>query len=138
MTHGAAGRARQDVLYASWGGRPTTAMLEYRDTRLNPRTKKILRECLSCLGASFPIFDQGEEQRDPKGADVKIGTAIDEIWRRAKAKGMKVVHREHINDGAAQNAYDLTPPGLATCLIPMAVLTITIATRGRCLPTAFE
>jgi hypothetical protein len=51
---------------------------------------------------------------------------------------MNVVYREQINNGAAQNASGLTPLGLATCLIPMAVLTITMATRGRCSPTAFD
>jgi hypothetical protein len=95
---------------------------------------------LELLGGQFPDLDQGEEQLDPKGADVKIGTAIDEIRRLAREKGMKAAHREHINDGAAQNAYGLTPLGLATCLIliSMAVWTITIATRGSSSPTAFE
>src|SRR6266853_5106796 len=48
-----AGRARQDALYAAWGGQPTTAMLRFRDTRLNPQTKQIYRERLGRLGHSF-------------------------------------------------------------------------------------
>jgi hypothetical protein len=28
-----AGRARQETLYAAWGGQPTTAMLRFRDPR---------------------------------------------------------------------------------------------------------
>ena len=85
----AAGRARQDALYAAWGGIPTTAMLRYRDTRLNPQTKRIFRERLGRLGTSFPIPDEDEEQRDVEGADIKIGAAMDEIRKRAKAKGIK-------------------------------------------------
>jgi hypothetical protein len=134
----AAGRARQDALYAAWGGMPTTAMLRYRDTRLNPQTKKIYRERLNRLGASFPIPDEDEERRDPEGADVKIGAAMDEIRRRAKEKGIKAVHRENINYGAARNAYGLKPFGLATCLISMAVLTINVAMRGGFSPIALE
>jgi hypothetical protein len=133
-----AGRARQDALYAYWGGMPTTAMLRYRDTRLNPQTKKIFRERLGRLGASFPIPDEDEERRDPEGADVKIGAAMDEIRRRAKEKGIKAVHRENINYGAARNAYGLKPFGLATCMISMAVLAITVAMRGGFSPTALE
>ncbi len=134
----AAGRARQDALYASWGGIPTTAMLRHRDARLNPQTKRIFRERLGHLGASFPIPDEDEEQRDPEGADIKIGAAMDEIRKRAKAKGIKAVHRENINYGAARNAYGLKLFGLATCLISAATLAITIALRGDFLPTALE
>jgi hypothetical protein len=133
-----AGRARQNALYAAWAGMPTTAMLRYRDTRLNPQTKRIFRERLGRLGASFPIPDEDEEQHDPDGADVKIGAAMDEIRRRAKAKGIKAVHRENINYGAARNAYGLKPFGLATCLISAMVLMISIAMRGGFSPTALE
>lgn len=133
-----AGRARQDALFAAWGGMPTTAMLRYRDTRVNPQTKKIFRERLSRLGASFPIPDEDEERHDPEGSDVKIGAAMDEIRRRAKEKGIKAVHRENINFGAARNAYGLKPFGLATCLLSMAILTITVAMRGGFSPTALD
>jgi hypothetical protein len=134
----AAGRARQEALYASWGGIPTTAMLRYRDTRLNPHTKRIFRERLSRLGPSFPVPDEAEEQRDPEAADLKIGAAMDEIRKRAKVKGIKAVHRENINYGAARNAYGLKPFGLATCLISATVLAVTIALRGGFSPTALE
>src|SRR5262249_16846999 len=134
----AAGRARQGALYAAWGGIPTTAMLRYRDTRINPQTKRIFRERLGRLGASFPIPEEDEEQRDPAGADIKIGAAMDEICKRAKAKGIKAVHRENINYGAARNAYGLKPFGLATCLISVAILAIIVALRGGFLPTALE
>lgn len=117
---------------------PTTAMLWYRDTRLNPQTKKIFRGRLSRLGASFPIPDEDEERRDPEGADVKIGAAMDEIRRRAKEKGIKAVHRENINYGAARNAYGLKPFGLATCARSMAVLAVTMALRGGFSPTAID
>jgi hypothetical protein len=55
-----------------------------------------------------------------------------------KAKGIKAVHRENINYGAARNAYGLKPFGLATCLISMAVLAITFSMRGGFSPTALE
>lgn len=134
----AAGRARQDALYTAWGGMPTTAMLRYRDTRLNPQTKRIFRERLGRLGTSFPIPDEREEQRDPEGSDVKIGAAMDEIRKRAKAKGIKAVHRENINYGAARNAYGLKPFGLAICLISSTVWAIIIAMHGGFSPTALE
>jgi hypothetical protein len=134
----AAGRTRQDTLYAAWGGMPTTAMLRYQDTRLNPQTKRIFQKRLSRLGPNFPIPDEAEEQRDPEGTDIKIGAAMDEIRKRAKAKGIKAVHRENINYGAARNAYGLKPFGLSTCLISAIVLAMAIALRGGFSPTALE
>jgi len=56
-------------------------MLRYRDARVNAQTKKVYRERLKRLGANFPIPDEAEEQRDPDGADLKIGAAMDEVRR---------------------------------------------------------
>jgi hypothetical protein len=134
----AAGRARQDQLFASWDGMPTTAMLRFRDTRLNPQTKKIYRDRLSHLGAQYPIPDEEEERRDPAGADIKIGAAIGEVRERAKRKAIKAVHRENINYGAARNAYGLKPFGLGACLIAAAALTLAIVLRAQVIPTALD
>ena len=133
-----AGRARQDALYRSWGGQPTTAMLRYSDTRLNPRTKEIYRERLRRLGRVFPIPDEREEQSNPQEADLKIGAAIDEICRRAKEQGVKAVHRENINYGASRNAYGLRPFGLGICVTAAGVLAINIALRGGFVPIPLE
>ncbi len=90
------------------------------------------------LGTSFPLPDEDEEQRDAVGADIKIGAAMDEIRKRAKAKGIKAVHRENINYGAARNTYGLRLFGLTMCLIAAAILALTITMRGGFLPTALE
>ena len=125
----AAERARQDQLFALWGGMPTTAMLRFSDNRLNPQTKKVYRERLARLGRSFPIPDEDEERRDPAGADIKIGAAMDEVRRRAKEKGNKTVHRENINFGAARNAFGLKPFGLGACVIAAIGLVAAILLR---------
>ncbi len=133
-----AGRARQDGLYAAWGGQPTTAMLRFRDTRLNPQTKQVYRERLRRLGDAFPIPNEPEEQRDPHGADIKIGAAMDEVRRRAKEQRIKSVHRENINYGAARNAYGLKPFGLGACLVAAVTLALTISQRNPLSPTSLE
>ena len=125
-----AGRARQDALFKSWGGIPTTAMLRYRDSRVNPHTKGIYRERLRRLGAAFPIPDEEAERRDPAAADALIAAAMDEVRRCAKEKGVKTVHRENINYGAARNAYGLKPFGLAACVVAAVVLAVAVALRG--------
>jgi hypothetical protein len=134
----AAGHARQDKLFASWGGMPTTAMLRFRDDRLNPRTKQIYRDRLSHLGPNFPIPDEEEEKRDPIGADVKIGATMDEVRGRAKKKEVKTVHRENINYGAARNAFGLKPYGLGTCVLAVITIGVEIALRDSKRPTSFD
>jgi hypothetical protein len=132
------GRSRQDALYAAWGGQPTMAMLRFRDTRINPGTKVVYRERLRRLGDAFPIPDEDEEGRDPAAADIKIAAAMDEVRRRAKQKGVKPVHRENINYGAARNAYGLKPFGLGACLVAALALAFAIFVRGDHAPTPLE
>jgi hypothetical protein len=133
-----AGRARQDALYAAWGGQPTTAMLRFRDTRINPQTKQIYRDRLRRLGAAFPIPDDTDEQGDPHAADIKIAAAMDEVRRRAKERQIKSVHRENINYGAARNAYGLKPYGLTACAIALLTLALVITHHDPGFPTSFE
>jgi hypothetical protein len=109
------GRARQNDLFRAWGGVPSTAMLRYRDGRLNAQTKQVYRDRLRRLRPSFPIPAEAEEQLDPAAADDKIAAAMDEVRRRAKERGIKAVRRENINYGAARNSYGLKPFGLVVC-----------------------
>ncbi len=133
-----AGRARQDALYAAWGGMPTTAMMRYRDPRVNAQTKTVYRERLRCLGSSFPIPDEEAERNDPARADTLITAAMDEIRRRAKAAGVRSVHRENVNYGAARNAYGLKPFGLAACAVAILILALSVAMRGGFSPSPLE
>lgn len=132
------GRARQEALFTAWGGPPTTVMLRFSDLRVNQITKRVYRERLTRLGASFPIPDQQEEQNDLASADMKIGAAMDEVRRRVKERGIKAVHRENINYGASRNAYGLKPFGLGACVLAILVLALAIAIRGDDRPSTVE
>jgi hypothetical protein len=134
----AAGRARQDALFAAWGGMPSTAMLRYHDTRLNPQTKQIYRDRLARLGPAFPIPTEAEERADPAGTDIKVAAAVGEVRERAKRQGIKAVHRENINFGAARNAYGLKPFGFTLTLVSLALLVVIVALRGGFQPTPLE
>ena len=134
----AAGRARQEALFEAWGGMPTTAMLRYRDTRLNPRTKQVYRDRLARLGPVFPIPTEAEERADPAGSDIKIAAAVGEVRERAKRQGIKAVHRENINFGAARNAYGLKPFGFTLTLVSLALLIVIVALQRGFEPTPLE
>lgn len=123
------GYARQESLYAAWGGKPTTAMLRLRDSRLNPQTKLIYRDRLRQLGDKFPIPSEEEEALDPAGADIKIDAAMAEVRKRVKERGLKAVQRENINYGAARNAFGLKPFGLGACILAIFGLGGTVLIR---------
>jgi hypothetical protein len=127
----AMGYARQEALFASWDGKPTTAMLRFRDNRLNPQTKKIYRKRLTYLGEHFPIPSEAEEADILDKADIKIDAAMGEVRKRAKERGIKPVHRENINYGAARNAFGLKPYGLGACLIGTVGLAVAIWLREK-------
>jgi hypothetical protein len=133
-----AGRRRQDALFVSWGGMPTTAMLRFRDTRLNPRTKGVYRDRLTRLGDAFPIPTEAQERADPADADIKIAAAMSEVRERAKRQGVKTVHRENINYGASRNAYGLKPFGLTMTVLSLMLLGALMALRGGFQPTPLE
>jgi hypothetical protein len=105
---------------------------------LNPQTKLIYRQRLRRLGDAFPIPDEQEEQRDPSGSDIKIGAAMDEVRRRAKAQAVKSVHRENINYGAARNAFGLKPFGLGACVLAAATLAFVVVRRNPVSPSPLE
>ena len=132
------GRRRQDALFASWGGMPTTAMLRFCDARLNPQTKGIYRDRLTRLGHAFPIPTEAQERADPADADIKIAAAMSEVRERAKRQGIKAVHRENINYGAARNAYGLKPFGLTMTVLSLVLLATLVALRGGFQATPLE
>jgi hypothetical protein len=134
----AAGRARQEALYEEWGGKPTTAMLRHRDTRINPLTKRRLHEKLRRLGPDFPVPTEEEEQENPRAADTKYEAVANEVRERAKAKKIKAVHRENIGYGAARNLYGLKLFGIAVCLASLLTLAWLVHLHGDFVPNPSE
>ena len=64
------GRQRQPALWDNWGGPPTTRLLRYSDSRIDPITKSRIHAKLRvlCPEAAIPL-DKAEESSDPAGAD---------------------------------------------------------------------
>lgn len=118
----ARGRTREVRLFADWGGKPTTAMLRHRDTRINRHTKERYHAGLRALGAAFSVPTAGDEQRDPASADERYESAMDEIRRRAKIARDKAVHRENISYGFYRNLLGLKPLGMGLAMACLVVL----------------
>jgi len=115
------GRKIEAGLFDQWDGRPTTAMLRHRDTRLNPHTKARYHSALRSFGTAFRIPTAEEEQADPEAAEALYETAIDEARRRAKIANAKGVQRENIAYGFCRNLLALKPIALGICLISLSI-----------------
>ena len=125
-----AGKRLQPVLWASWGGAPTTAALRHRDTP-NPVLLARRHEQLRALtGQALPTED--EERADPAAADhaYEAVTAILIARTRQRRKDLPLIFVENCNYGFRRNMLGLRPWGLwlalAVALAALAGLTTTL------------
>ena len=63
------GKVQEPALYASWGGKPSVAMLRHSDTRLNAPTKNRYRAFLQRAVPGLALASPEEERADPEAAD---------------------------------------------------------------------
>lgn len=123
-------------LTALWGGLPTTTMLRHRDSRLNAITKNRYHDALRRLGFEIPSIT--EEAADPVGADACFETAMDDIRRRAKASGAKLVARENISFGFVRNLLGLKPLALVVSAISFGAFALFYLVQQRGAPGIAE
>ena len=124
---GNAGKRLEDGLYESWGGKPSTAMLRHRDSRINELTKKTYADLLRQVGIPMPTPE--DEARDPVGADKAYEAAGD--WLRRETRDPKAYPRvktELTNYGLARNLLGLRPVGLLIAVASVLVQVALIAT----------
>ena len=63
------GKFLEPKLYASWGGKPSVAMLRHSDTRLNAPTKNRYRAFLQRAVPELTLASTEEEQINPEAAE---------------------------------------------------------------------
>ena len=111
------GYKKQDDLWASWDGPPTTRLLRHRhipgDIALAPELRQQFE---SWLGYALPT--QGEEEADPIAADEKYKNAIGYLLEATRdASKFPLVSAENANYGFRRNLW-----GLRSIGIPIAVV----------------
>lgn len=105
------GKRIQATLYEKWGGKPTTAMLRHRDSRIDPFTKGRYKQTLSELcRLSFP--NEREEEADPVRADQTYESAVKALIEKRRSKTYGLVFAENCNFGFVRNLLGLKPIGL--------------------------
>lgn len=109
------GKRIQESLYKKWGGKPTTAMLRHRDTRIDPLTKDRYKQTLSGLSLlSFP--SETDEEGDPIRADQTYESAVRALIEKRRSKTYRLVFAENCNFGFVRNLLGLKLIGLAVAV----------------------
>lgn len=90
------GREKQGSLWEAWGGAPTSQLLRYRDSKLNPRTLERIRQGIVSFCPDVELPSRDQEAKDPALADEVYATCIDRI---------RVLFREHSMVKRASIAY---------------------------------
>jgi hypothetical protein len=108
----ARGRSIEPLLWAQWGGPPSTAMLrwsgpvsEHTQRRRHSLLESILREALPT---------RAEEEGDPEGADRRYETAVAALRDLTRSRtAFPLVAEENAEYGYRRNALGLKPVALA-------------------------
>jgi branched-subunit amino acid ABC-type transport system permease component len=113
------GKRIEEVLYASWGGKPTTQLLRHRDSTLDSVTKARYHVFLSTkLNVRFPTTS--EEQADPGAADATYASAARWLLDQTRdTKTFPLLFKELIAYGFRRNCL-----GLKSIAIFIALLSL--------------
>ncbi len=119
------GKAKENLLYEKWGGKPTTSFLRYNNTFLDPATKSRYRLFLEKSVDGLILPNDKEELEDRKNADDLYESAI--RWLREKTRDKKqypLVFKDNISYGFSRNLWAMKPIGIA---VSIATFLINIA-----------
>ena len=127
------GYKKQDALWASWDGAPTTRLLRHRripsDITLAPETRQQFEEW---LGYALPT--KVEEEVDPIAADIKYKNAIEPLLEATRDPSkFPLVSAELANYGFRRNLWGLHSIGISVAitltLVSWILLSLTVWER---------
>ncbi len=121
------GRALEGGLYRQWGGKPSMAMLRYRDNRLSELTKDRYRSFLSSAVPGMELASRADEESDPELADAGYDTASSWLLEQTRDAGeFGLLLTENMNYGFRRNLLALKPVALGIDVVA-AVFVLSMA-----------
>jgi len=117
------GKVLEPKLYASWGGKPSMAMLRQSDTRLNAPTKNRYRAFLQAAVPELVLASPEEERNNPEAADDGYESA--NSWLLAQTRDRErfgLLFAENINYGFRRNVWALRPWAFALEAVALVVV----------------
>ena len=107
------GKALEERLYQSWGGKPSAAMLRHTDCRLPKPTKDRYRRFLSSTVPGLALASPQEEEENPEQADAGYDSA--NRWLLEHTRDyvrFDLLLTENMNYGFRRNLLALKPIAL--------------------------
>lgn len=105
------GKNKQQALWESWGGAPTTQLLRFRGS--SNRTLLTLRRAKLEQLIGFPLPSEEAEYEDPAHADQKYEAAVKILIEATRdTKTFPLIYAENINYGFRRNLWGLKRWGL--------------------------
>jgi len=107
-----AGKSKEQGLWQSWGGKPTTQLLRHRDKHLDVNTKRRYHSRLSEL-VEVTLPTEEQEAQDPGSADEAYDSCV--RWLIAQTRNSKefsVLLKENTNYGFRRNLWGMRPTGI--------------------------
>lgn len=112
------GKKIEPKLFDAWGGKPTTALLRHRDSRMDPETKKRIHASLSKKIDGLRCPTAQAEKKDPTAADQTYDSAV--YWLRSNTSDKQKFQRlfsENVDYGFRRNLLGLKPVGLVLYVV---------------------
>ena len=117
------GKALEPILFRSWGGKPSVAMLRHGDPRLAKSTKKRYRDFLERMVPGLRLASPEDEQKCQMQADDGYESATSWLLARTRDRGrFGLIFQENINYGFRRNIWALKSWALAVDVIAFAVV----------------
>ena len=122
------GKVLEPKLYASWGGKPSVAMLRHSDTRIRASTKNRYRVFLQRVVPGLALASAEDEHANPEEAEEGYESA--NSWLLARTRDRErfgLLFRENINYGFRRNVWALRPWGFglgAVAIVMVGVVTL--------------
>ncbi len=124
-----AGKKRQDQLYASWGGKPTTVMLRHRTGAFNRHTLARYHGKLGALLPELRLPSEEQERGDPAGSDDVYEACIDYLLAHTRDQSkFRLVFEENVSYGFRRNLWGMKAAAIAINLLAFVLMGMRVVT----------
>jgi hypothetical protein len=125
------GKSREGELYKLWGGKPSVALLRYRDPRIDDHTKARYFDFIHRRLPTLAIPSAADEQTNPEAADKAYESITAWLLTQTRdAKRFSILFRENISYGFRRNLWGLRPFGITISILGASFSTAMIAYKA--------
>lgn len=115
------GKKKEPYLYKKWGGKPTSIIMRYNQTWLNPGSLSRYHKKLSVL-LKLALPTKEQENYDPNEAYNKYETFVDYLKEKTRDHNFfPLVLEENINYGFRRNLWGMKSIGIILSLLAVIV-----------------